>query len=136
MLSADRANEVHDLKLSRRGSDNLGIVRWSTSTEIGDFVRDAARAEEFIIEIEGSPDVPVSVPSFKERTYFLRQRLMETTREIEKIQELKRECDGVAKRAAKRVAVGGFLGLVSWWAGVYWLTFRTNYGVRPSLRST
>lgn len=111
-------------------------MRWSASTEIGDFVRDAARAEEFIIEIEGSPDVPVSVPSFKERTYFLRQRLKETTREIEKIQELKRECDGVAKKAAKRVAVGGFLGLVSWWAGVYWLTFRTNYGVRPSLRST
>lgn len=106
-------------------------MRWSTSTEIGDFVRDAARAEEFIIEIEGGPDVPVSVPSFKERTYFLRERLKEITRGIKKIHELKRECDQVAKTAAKRVDVGGFFGLVSWWAGVYWLTFRTGYGVRP-----
>lgn len=108
-------------------------MRWSAATEIGDFVRDAARAQEFIIEIEGGTDVAVSVPSFQERTYFLRLRLKETTREIEKIQELKSVCDRVAKRAAKRVAVGGFFGLVSWWAGVYWLTFKTTYGVCPSL---
>lgn len=62
--------------------------------------------------------------------------MKETTREIEKVHELKRECDKIAKGAAKRVAVGGFLGLVSWWAGVYWLTFRTTYGVRPSLHSS
>lgn len=104
-------------------------MRWSASTEIGDFVRDAARAKEFVIEIEGSPDVPVGVPSFKERTYFLRQRLKETAREIENLQDLKMKCDKMAKRGARRVAVGGFMGLVGWWAGVYWLTFKTSYGV-------
>lgn len=129
LLSSGRASKMRDLKLSRSN----GTVRWSAATEIGDFVRDAARAQEFIIEIEGGTDMAVSVPSFQERTYFLRLRLKETTREIEKLQELKSICDRVAKRAAKRVAVGGFFGLVSWWAGVYWLTFKTTYGVCPSL---
>ncbi|KAB8336992.1 hypothetical protein FH972_021296 [Carpinus fangiana] len=31
------------------------FVRWSKSTEIGDFIRDAARGKEFAVEIEGAP---------------------------------------------------------------------------------
>lgn len=30
------------------------FVRWSSSTEIGDFIRDAARGKEFEVEIEGA----------------------------------------------------------------------------------
>lgn len=46
------------------------FVRLSGSTEIGDFIRDAARGQEFAIEIEGAPnDVRVGVPSFNDRTY-------------------------------------------------------------------
>jgi calcium uniporter protein, mitochondrial len=36
-----------------KGEDKGEFVRWSSSTEIGDFIRDAARAKEFEIEIEG-----------------------------------------------------------------------------------
>ncbi|RPA94680.1 hypothetical protein L873DRAFT_1935735 [Choiromyces venosus 120613-1] len=105
-----------------------GYVRWSTSTEVGDFVRDAARGKEFVIGIEGSEDLPVGIPSFRQRTHYLRQRLMATTREIEQLERLKSECDGIAHRGAQRVAISGFAGLVGWWAGVYWLTFKTSLG--------
>jgi hypothetical protein len=49
----------------RKGS----FVRWSSSTEIGDFIRDAARVKEFLVEIENSPfgKIPVAVPSFNDR---------------------------------------------------------------------
>lgn len=43
------------------------FVRWSSSTEIGDFIRDAARGKEFAVEIEGAPnDIRVGVPSFND----------------------------------------------------------------------
>ena len=39
------------------------FVRWSSSTDIGDFIRDAARGQEFSIEIEGAPEeIYVGVP--------------------------------------------------------------------------
>ncbi|KAG0124231.1 hypothetical protein HOY82DRAFT_193646 [Tuber indicum] len=101
-----------------------GYVRWSASTEVGDFVRDVARGTEFVIEIEGSDDVPVSMPSFRQRTHYLRQRLVAAAREIELQSGLESESDG----AAQRVAISGFAGLVGWWVGVYWLTFKTDLG--------
>lgn len=108
------------------------FVRWSQSTEIGDFIRDAARAQEFIISIEGAPagqgHIRVTVPSFNERTYYLRMRLRKTSQRIQSIADIKHDCDVVAHRGAQRVAIGGFGVLSFWWCLVYKLTFGTELG--------
>jgi len=104
-------------------------VRWSSSTEIGDFIRDAARGKEFAIEIENAPrDIRVGVPSFNDRTYYLRMRLRKKSKEIAALADIKKECDEIAHRGAKRVAIAGGAGLVVWWGLVYELTFRTELG--------
>ncbi|RPB14860.1 DUF607-domain-containing protein [Morchella conica CCBAS932] len=105
-----------------------GLVRWSTSTELGDFVRDAARGKEFIIEVEKNESVAVGVPSFHQRTHYQRQKLMEITRKIAAEKKLKDECDKLAHRSAQRLSMGGFAVLMSWWGGVCWLTFGTHLG--------
>jgi len=119
------------------------FVRWSSSTEIGDFIRDAARGKEFAVEIEGaSKEIRVGVPSFNDRTHYLRVRLRKTSGRLEDMAGVKKECDDLAHRSAQRLAMGGFGVLVSWWAAIYYLTFRTSYGwdtmepitVRPFLR--
>jgi Protein of unknown function, DUF607. len=88
------------------------FVRWSQATEIGDFIRDAARAGEFIVTIEGAPSglsqIRVTVPSFNERTYYLRLRLRKLSRRIQTMAGVKEECDALAHRGAQRVAIGGF----------------------------
>lgn len=105
------------------------FVRWSQSTEIGDFIRDAARGKEFALEIEGAPkEIRVGVPSFSDRTYYLRLRLRKKASEIASMADIKKECDEIAHRAAKRVAMAGGAGLVAWWGLVYELTFRTDLG--------
>ncbi|KAE8348549.1 hypothetical protein BDV28DRAFT_143230 [Aspergillus coremiiformis] len=108
------------------------FVRWSQSTEIGDFVRDASRAREFIVSIEGSPaglrQIHVAVPSFNQRTHFLRLRLRNIAGRIQSIAEIKNECDALAHQGAQRVAVGGFGILAIWWYLVYKLTFETDLG--------
>lgn len=105
------------------------FVRWSSSTEIGDFIRDAARGQEFAVEIEGAPnDIRVGVPSFNDRTYYLRMRLRKTSTKISDMAEVKKECDRLAHKSAQRVAMAGFGILVSWWGAVYILTFETGYG--------
>jgi len=105
------------------------FVRWSPSTEIGDFIRDAARGKEFGVEIEGaSGPIYVGVPSFKDRTYYLRMRLRKTASRISTLADVKKECDNLAQQGAKRVAQGGFAGLISWWGLVYYLTFQTSLG--------
>jgi hypothetical protein len=107
-------------------------VRWSHATEIGDFIRDAARAGEFIVAIEGAPagldQIRITVPSFEERTHFLRMRLRKISDRIRTIAEIKHECDKLAHRGAQRVALGGFGVLASWWYLVYKLTFETELG--------
>ncbi|KAL2835141.1 hypothetical protein BDW59DRAFT_4022 [Aspergillus cavernicola] len=107
-------------------------VRWSHATEIGDFIRDAARAREFIVAIEGAPagmdQIRIAVPSFDERTHFLRMRLRKISNRIRTIAEIKHECDQLAHRGAQRVALGGFGILASWWCLVYKLTFWTELG--------
>ncbi|KNG82666.1 hypothetical protein ANOM_010121 [Aspergillus nomiae NRRL 13137] len=84
------------------------FVRWSQSTEVGDFVRDASRAREFIVSIEGGPaglrQIHVTVPSFDQRTHFLRMRLRKISGRIQSIAEIKHECDALAHRGAQRVA--------------------------------
>lgn len=105
------------------------FVRWSSSTEIGDFIRDAARGKEFAVEIEGSSsEIRVGVPSFNDRTHYLRVRLRKTSRKLADFASVKKECDELAHRSAQRLALGGFGVLVTWWAAIYHFTFQTSYG--------
>jgi hypothetical protein len=111
------------------GEDEGEFVRWSASTEIGDFIRDAARAKEFEVEIEGSPKtIKVAVPSFNDRTYYLRQRLRRTSRKIADLATIKEECDAAAHRSGQRVAMSGCGLLIGYWYLVYRLTFETDLG--------
>ncbi|KAE9976237.1 hypothetical protein EG328_002716 [Venturia inaequalis] len=119
----------HEADSDEAANDRKRFVRWSSSTEIGDFIRDAARGQELSIEIEGAPrDIRVGVPSFNDRTYYLRMRLKKKSQEIASLADIKKECDEIAHRAAKRVAMAGGMGLVVWWGFVYELTFRTDLG--------
>ncbi|KAF2449300.1 hypothetical protein P171DRAFT_404414 [Karstenula rhodostoma CBS 690.94] len=105
------------------------FVRWSSSTEIGDFIRDAARGQEFAVEIEGVPeDIRVGVPSFNDRTFYLRMRLRKISKGIAGLADLKKECDELAHKGAQRVAQGGFVVILGWWFLVYHLTFETELG--------
>ena len=102
------------------GGPERKFVRWSTSTEIGDFIRDAARGKEFAIEIEGSPnDIRIGVPSFNDRTHYLRSQLRKTARKIKSMGDVKQECDFAAHRRGQRVAFAGFGVLATWWYVVY-----------------
>ena len=108
--------------------EHPNFVRWSPSTEIGDFIRDAARGKEFAVDIEGAPPIYVGVPSFADRTYYLRMRLRKSAKGISQMAGIKKECDDLAQVSAKRVAQGGFAGLIGWWGVVYYLTFKTDLG--------
>ncbi|PPJ51799.1 hypothetical protein CBER1_09127 [Cercospora berteroae] len=110
-------------------SSHPNFVRWSPSTEIGDFIRDAARGKEFAVDIEGAPEpIYVGVPSFHDRTYYLRMRLRKVSTRISSMADIKQECDELAHRGAKNVARLGFTGLVGWWGIVFYLTFETELG--------
>jgi hypothetical protein len=112
-----------------KGNDTGEYVRWSSSTEIGDFIRDAARAKEFEVEIEGHPElIKVGVPSFNDRTFYLRQRLRKVSKQISEMAALKQECDRIAHRGGQRLAMGGCAVLVAYWYTVYRLTFETELG--------
>lgn len=117
----------HEARTDKEGERRF--VRWSKSTEMGDFIRDAARGQKFAIEIEGAPyDIRIGVPSFNDRTYYLRMRLRSTSKKIASMADVKKECDHLAHKGAQRVALGG-LGLVlAWWGTVYKLTFGTDLG--------
>lgn len=104
------------------------MVRWSAATEIGDFVRDSAKGEKFVVDIEGGADIPINVPSFSDRTFYLRQRLRTLSAEIQSQGKLKEECDELAQRGAQRVAMSGFFALAGWWGAVWWATFHTSLG--------
>jgi calcium uniporter protein, mitochondrial len=105
------------------------FVRWSSSTEIGDFIRDAARGKEFAVEIEGAEnEIRVGVPSFNDRTHYLRVRLRKKAKDLEALTKIKKECDNLAHRSAQRIAWGGFGILATWWAAIYYFTFQTPYG--------
>ncbi len=105
------------------------FVRWSSSTEIGDFIRDAARGSEFAVQIEGSgKEIYIGVPSFNDRTHYLRVRLRKTSRKLADLASLKKECDDLAHKSAQRLAMGGFALLLGWWGAIYHFTFQTDYG--------
>ena len=111
------------------GESRGKFVRWSSSTEIGDFIRDAARGKEFAVEIEGAPkEIRIGVPSFNDRTYYLRTSLRKTSKKILDMTTVKAECDGAAHKSAQRVALAGAGLLAGYWYLVYWLTFETELG--------
>jgi calcium uniporter protein, mitochondrial len=112
-----------------KGEDDGDFVRWSASTEIGDFIRDAARAKEFEVEIEGAKEsIKIGVPSFNDRTFYLRQRLRKTSRKLSDMATVKKECDKAAHRGGQRIAMAGCGILVGYWYIVYRLTFETDLG--------
>ena len=122
------ARNDREAAATQEDAEHPNFVRWSPSTEIGDFIRDAAGGKEFAVDIEGAPPIYVGVPSFEDRTYYLRMRLRKSARRILQLADLKKECDDLAQRGAQRVAQGGFVALMSWWVAVYYLTFKTDLG--------
>ncbi|WYZ43369.1 hypothetical protein EsH8_VI_001068 [Colletotrichum jinshuiense] len=113
----------------KKDHDDRNWVRWSSSTEVGDFIRDAARGREFSIVIEGyNQELRVAVPSFNDRTYYMRISLRRMSRRVEELAKLKQECDRLAHRGAHRIAQGGFALLSGWWGVVYYVTFHTDFG--------
>lgn len=124
--------------VTRKPNDNNGGLQWSDSTDIGDFVKEAALDTEFLIVLkpeisssESPSDEPpkdsitikVSVPSFASRTHYLRSRLSSLSTQISMMEELKKKCDREAQRGARRVALSGFGALVIYWGAVARLTF-------------
>lgn len=124
--------------------------QWAQATELGDFVQEAAQDSKFVIALHEEGQKPsitaIRVPTFEQRTQFLRARLGEVTTEIRSLLDIKSECDDLALKGAKRAAFGGFAGLVGCmyevavqrqsvvltesdldWGVVYWLTFHV-YG--------
>ena len=131
--AAKQANESESSKPGpgpvAKSSSETEFVRWSSSTEIGDFIRDAAPVKKFLIDIEGAPQsISVVVPTFEDRSHYLRMRLRKISRKIANLADIKRECDDLAHRSAQRVATGGFIVMCAWWYIVYRLTFLTDLG--------
>lgn len=100
------------------GCGDLASQRWSSATELGDFVRDSSKTSEFVIRLTPSKassegdegqrrEIKVQVPSFEERTWHLRHRLRTVSGEMEGLLKIKSECDRLARAGAKRFAVGG-----------------------------
>lgn len=101
-------------------------LQWSESTDMGDFIRDVSRATEFELHVkDGDKErtLQVEVPSFYDRTRFLRRRLEAVEQELERMDALKGQCDAEAHRGARRMAVGGLAMLVVYWGAVARLTF-------------
>ena len=101
--------------------------RWSPATAIGDYLREAARVGSFVIRI-GERNLQIAVPSFEDRTRFLRGSLYAKTEQIEKLTKIKEECNKLAHHGTKRVAYSGAIALSTWWFSVLYFTFMTGYG--------
>jgi hypothetical protein len=70
----------------------------------------------------------VAVPSFNDRTYYMRVQLRKMSTQIDQMAHIKHECDLLAHRGAHRLAKGGFGLLAGWWGVVYYVTFHTEAG--------
>lgn len=116
-----------NLSISFRSTSPSGRrLQWSDSTDVGDFIRDAARASKFEIFLtgkDGERHLQVEVPSFDDRTRFLRRRLKRIDAELQDMEGLKRRCDKEAHQGARKMAVGGLGMMVVYWAAVARLTF-------------
>jgi len=151
--------------ISFRNTTSKGqVFQWSDSTDLGDFIRDAARSAEFTICISYGPKaarrrvlpktdensrfveidreqeakeakeegitethITVAVPTFADRTRFLRRRLEVIEANLRELEDLKAKCDEDAHAGARKMALGGFGMLVVYWATVARLTF-WDYG--------
>lgn len=116
--------------------------RWSPATSIGDFLQDAARIGSFAIRLQPPKNlneskeeanveprnIQVSVPSFEDRTRYLRATLYAKTAQIESMAKLKAECDALARRSTRRFAIAGGVGLLGWWVTIFSITFLSQYG--------
>lgn len=123
--------------------------RWSPSTSIGDFMRDAARIGSFAIRLKPPEEkdarqddgdsstephdlqprnIVVSVPSFEDRTRFIRAALYSKTAEIERMARMKADCDALARLTTRRFAIAGGFILGGWWITVFSITFLSNWG--------
>jgi len=91
------------------GGEELQEVRWSTSTDLGDFIKQSTLAQSFkiVVRPEDAVDggqamqatgskkeslvLKVKIPTFASRTVYLRRRLLSLTKEIAKMTEQKKE---------------------------------------------
>ena len=101
--------------------------RWSPATGFGDYLRDASRLGSFTIRV-GEREILVDVPSFEDRTRFLRGNLYAKMEEIERMSRIKAECDKLAHVGTRRFALAGVGVLGAWWVGVCYATFFTELG--------
>ena len=67
--------------------------------------------------------ITILVPSFKDRTQFLRRKLHVVEVELGNMEKLKIQCDREAHKGARRMALSGFGGLILYWVAVARLTF-------------
>lgn len=73
-------------------------------------------------------NIQVSVPSFEDRTRYLRSSLYAKTARIETMAKLKAECDALARTTTRRFAIAGGVGLLGWWVTIFSITFFSSYG--------
>jgi calcium uniporter protein, mitochondrial len=156
--TTDTDTDVDTPTISFRNTSPLGqTTQWSDSTDVAEFIREAARSAKFSITVEYPPimehsdepddthvnDIPspnhgqppppiktsleVDVPTFEDRTHYIRKRLQLLERQLRHMDELKRSCDKEARRGAQRMALGGFGMLIVYWGAVARLTF-WDYG--------
>ncbi|TEB32762.1 hypothetical protein FA13DRAFT_1754391 [Coprinellus micaceus] len=115
----------------RSHSSSGQAFQWSESTDVGDFIRDAARSAQTVDPERGGAPlesiIQVQVPTFVDRTRYLRRKLRSVERQIASMEDLKLICDKEAHQGARRMAVTGFGMLVVYWATVARLTF-WDYG--------
>lgn len=121
--SSSQSAKIHFFDIQRG-------ARWSTSIQVSDFIREAAATKQFCIDIQDSQNatITVSVPSFEDRTHFLRARLGRLTDTLQRQYKIKSECDNLARNTARRYALCGMGGLVTYWVVVFQLTFFTSLG--------
>ncbi|ODQ50328.1 hypothetical protein SAICODRAFT_44150, partial [Saitoella complicata NRRL Y-17804] len=140
--SSHRIRHQHPI-ISYVGFDDPN-TRWSPSTEIGDFIKQAAKIQSFTVLIQHpahttthhtrrnqahhTDKIAISVPTFEDRTRFLRARLYRISQRLASQLKIKTECDLIASRGARRLATTGALLLISYWALVFRLTFFSSYG--------
>src|SRR5690606_13665089 len=58
----------------------------------------------------------------------MRRRLRRITSELDSLSSIKRECDALAHKSAQRIAISGFIVLISWWGLDFRYTFLADLG--------
>jgi hypothetical protein len=83
-----------------KGQGEKQMVRWSQSTDLGDFIKQSTLDENFRIVISPEPkegvkprqlEITILIPSFASRTVYLRKRLLKITKELDKLNAQKKQ---------------------------------------------